>query len=268
MDSHFEYLAEQGIFHGNACPLMGTKLDLLTVGADRQTVQEVWDRICAKGAQLEKMLSGNDPSGELGRFHAGRRLAHSPISEELCHILETALDYRLPTCCLYDVTLGKSGLVDLNTENCTLSLYGATLDFGGFRKGWLLEYCRQELLSAGVGTAFVDFGSSVILGIGKHPYGDAWKVSLTNPFSRIPLSEVSLCDRALSISANGPGFTGRIIDPKTGLPCDRRRLTAVTSPDPVEAKVLSTALMLASDDEVERMKSRFPNATLYCFDLS
>lgn len=267
MDNTFEYIEQNAIFHGSALPLMGTKLDMITVGADRQTAEGVWKNICARGEELDKMLSRNNPEGEVGRFNSGRMLAHSAVSEELCKVLATAMVYRISTFGLYDVALGKMGLVDLGQEQRTLSIYGATLDFGGFRKGWLLDVCRKELADAGVKTAFVDLGNSAILCLGKHPFGDAWTVDLANPYSRTSIVQIPVEDRAISISANGPGFTGRIINPKTGEPCESRRIVAVTSPDPVEAKVLSTALMLANDTEAEILQSRFPDAAFHRYEL-
>lgn len=267
MDNNSEYIEASGIFHGSANPLMGTRMDIITIGTDKQIAEAAWKKICARGEELDKMLSKTNPEGEVGRFNSGRMLAHSTVSRDLCRILSTAMEYRTSTMGLYDVALGKMSLVDLWEEQCTLSLYGAVLDFGGFRKGLLLEACREELLSSGVKDAFVDIGNSAMLCLGKHPCGDSWTVQLTNPFSHTALTDIPVQDQAVSISANGPGFNGRIIHPRSGKAYEGRRLAAVTSPNPLDAKVLSTALMIAEDEEAEMLKARFPDAVFHCYGL-
>ena len=68
-----------------------------------------------------------------------------------------------------------------------------SLDFGGFAKGYALKKIGVLLREAGVGSAFVDFGNSSILGIGRHPYGPCWRVSLPDPATGNALAGPSPC---------------------------------------------------------------------------
>jgi thiamine biosynthesis lipoprotein len=117
------------------------------------------------------------------------------------------------------------------------------------------------LRSKGVSCAFVDFGSSSILGIGKHPYGDSWKVGVVDPYTRLQVREISLNDCSMSTSGNAPSYSGHIRNPRTGEPCGGRKLVTVLSDNPLDAEVLSTVLMIAGDKEREIIMANFPEST-------
>ena len=112
-----------------------------------------------------------------------------------------------------------------------------------------------------VSCAFVDFGSSSILGIGKHPYGDSWKVGVVDPYTKMQVREISLNDCSMSTSGNAPSYSGHIRDPRTGAACQGRKLVTVISDNPLDAEVLSTVLMIAGDEEREQILGNFPEST-------
>ena len=127
-----------------------------------------------------------------------------------------------------------------------------SLDFGGFAKGYALKKIGVLLREAGVGSAFVDFGNSSILGIGRHPYGPCWRVSLPDPATGNALAEFDLVDRALSVSGNTAAHTEHIVNPRTGLRDASRQIVAVVADDPLDAEVVSTAWMIAGEfDKLE-----------------
>ena len=117
------------------------------------------------------------------------------------------------------------------------------------------------LRSKEVTCAFVDFGSSSILGIGRHPYGDSWKVGVVDPYTRMQVREISLNDSSMSTSGNAPSYSGHIRDPRTGEVCQGRKLVTVLSDNPLDAEVLSTVLMIATDEEREIIMTNFPGST-------
>ena len=117
------------------------------------------------------------------------------------------------------------------------------------------------LRSKGITCAFVDFGSSSILGIGKHPYGDSWKVGVLDPYTRLQVREISLNDNSMSTSGNAPTYSGHIRDPRTGAVCQGKKLVTVISENPLDAEVHSNVLMIAGDDEREQILNNFPSST-------
>lgn len=243
MRGSIDYIPKERIFRGGIPHVMGTRLEMLAVGVDSEVVLPLWDSLYDKAVALDRMLNRFDPESEVSLLNVYDSPLECPMSDSLASMVSLAEQYRERTLGLFDVTWmdGK-------------------LDFGGFAKGYFLRRCRDMLLQAGIGCAFVDFGGSSILGIGHHPYGDSWKVSVVNPYSHLPVKEVSLKDIAMSTSGNTPSYSGHICNPRTGEKCSDRRLVCVVSPDPLEAEVLSTVLMMAGPDEAAALQKEFPDA--------
>jgi len=123
------------------------------------------------------------------------------------------------------------------------------------------------LREAGVGSAFVDFGNSSILGIGRHPYGPCWRVSLPDPATGNALAEFDLVDRALSVSGNTAAHTEHIVNPHTGLRDASRQIVAVVADDPLDAEVVSTAWMIAGEPQRRRIACGFDKLEVYAYIL-
>ncbi len=244
--------------------VMGTRLEFLAVGTPDAIVRPVWDAFYAELMELDAMLNRFNGYGEVARLNAAPSQEDVPVSEPLAALLRLAFSYRERTGGLFDVAGGKP--VTLSADN-RLTLGGATLDFGGFAKGYALRLWRDRLRAAGIGCAFTDFGGSSILATGHHPYGDCWKVGVTNPYGGGPVDEWSLRDTSLSTSGNAPSYHGHIVHPRTGLPAEGRRLVSVCAPDPLDAEVLSTALMLAAPSEENALASAFPEAVFRRYSL-
>ena len=253
MNPETEYIDEGRMFHGFVPHVMGTKLDLLAVGVEKAAAQALWAESCAEISALEACLNRFDPRSEVAQFNAAGAKAGVPLSPGVQRLLDLSREFWFRTEGLFDVTRGHG--IAYEEE-------GVTLDFGGIAKGYVLALLRERLTAAGVASAFVNFGNSAILGLGTHPYGDCWMVSLPNPWSGAQVAEFRLRDRALSVSGNMPGYTGHIIDPRTGRANVERKMVAVTGPDPLEAEVLSTAGMLADPGQLLRLRRNFPDCEI------
>ncbi len=226
---------------------MGTGLEFLTAGHDPEKAARLWKTLESEAVRLEKMLSRFDPQSEVSRLNLD---ALFKPGAELAGMIEMAESYRERTL----------GLFDIHPD-------GRTLDFGGFAKGWFLKICGQALQDAGVVNAFVDFGGSAILALGSHPYGDCWKVSLPNPWDGCVLAEMNLRDTALSTSGNSPHYSGHILNPRTGEAISARRVVTVKSRNPLDAEVLSTALMAANPEQRQKIEKAFPEAETEIYEL-
>ena len=262
-----EYYPEGRVFHGLLPSVMGSKLDLMAVGLEKEAADEMWKGIRADCGQVEAVLNGDDPDSEAGRFNAGKMLAHSSVSDILGQAVDMCKDYLEETEGLFDPALGKMRLVDHDEEDGSFSVYGVKLQFGSFARGRALAYCAERLRQAGAGCAFVNMGNHSFLAVGSHPYGESWKVSLTNPFTRMPLEEKSLKDCAMCISCNAPGVLGRLVDPRSGKGVEDRKMAVVTGPDPLESKILATAAMVSSPEEAERLRAAFPGNIIEIYNL-
>ena len=187
MKGEVEYLSQERIFHGSIPHVMGTRLELLAVGVGQESMLKIWNCLYDMVFDLDRRLNRFDPSSEVSYLN----IYDNPLEQDKSVVLEEvtslAREYYGRTGGLFDVT-DRDG----------------KLDFGGFGKGYFLKLCEKILREGGVDCAFVDFGSSSILGIGHHPYGDSWKVGLVNPFTRLTVKEISLNDRSMSTSGNIP----------------------------------------------------------------
>ena len=244
MNSSYEYIEEEKIFHGYIPRVMGTRLEVLTVGVPKEKMIPLWEKLSAKALGLDAMLNRFDPTSEVSILNHSDNPLELEMSEDLSEMVRLADGY-------YDKTNGLFDIVDGEGK----------LDFGGFAKGYFLKKCEEMFRSKGVSCAFVDFGSSSILGIGKHPYGDSWKVGVVDPYTRLQVREISLNDCSMSTSGNAPSYSGHIRNPRTGESCGGRKLVTVLSDNPLDAEVLSTVLMIAGDEERRQILDNFPSST-------
>ena len=248
IDNQTEFSEEGLTFHGSIPLVMGTRLEMLALGTSRDTVVQVWDWLCVESSRLSRMLDRFNPTSELSRLNAsGSFEGASPL---LRMLTDLAASYRERTMGLFDISKG-----------------GGELDFGGFAKGYLLKELKTVLGQAGVDCAFVDFGGSSIMAIGHHPFGDSWKVAVRNPFGSGVLWEVALRDESMSTSGNSPGYSGHILNPRTGIPVNERKVVTVVGDDPLDAEVLSTALMPAGEEIAGTISDNFPNMRIERFIL-
>lgn len=219
---------------------MGTKLDFVTLGTGSGPAQELWDSVLVELRTLESILDRFNPSGEVFRLDASLSAATFRKSRELEKVISLCEDYRIRTGGLFDVRAGGK------------------YDFGGFAKGYFLKKCLEMLRKAGVGDAFVNFGNSTILGLGKNPAGEPWSVDLMDPYSGNPVKRIVLEDAALSTSGNTPGYSGHTIDPRTGLGVSDHRLAVALGSDPLDSEVLSTAAMAGGPGSLPVLREAFP----------
>ena len=246
MRNEFSYSQEGRIACGHIERVMGTRFDMVIPDIAEAAARMIWDSMCEWLQSSDSLLDRFNAESEVARLNAGK--ADSP-SEALSEWIETGEHYRKLT----------EGLFSVRASGC--------LDFGGIAKGVAVRHAKTLLQSRGVLNAYIDFGGSAILGLGHHPYGPEWKVSVRDPFRGGVLMEADLRDLALSTSGNTPGYSGHIINPLSGEKCVSRRLVCVTAADPVEAEVLSTTLMIASDGQKDRLADFFPTAKVSIFEL-
>lgn len=257
---NFRYYESLSMAHGSLMNIMGTRFDFLTTDKNLSDSNVIWNRIVLELKRLNEMLNRYDIRSEISSINSKAFYEPVQVSQEMWSILKSCQNYHILTLGLFDITLNDFSKVLFDEEKCSVifSENGISLDFGGYAKGYALAKIKDIIHQVGIKDCFVDFGNSSILGIGHHPYGDAWMVSVENPFNRDEiLAEISLKDLALSVSGNTPTYTGHIIRPDTKKPISERKIVSITSVDPLDAEVLSTVFMVANDSEKERIKENF-----------
>jgi thiamine biosynthesis lipoprotein len=248
------------MFHGSSKNIMGTRFDILIIGQNRLKAREIWDDTVSELQCLDRIFNRFDNTSETSKINREAILAPVHVSPEMWYILQSCRMYHTRTLGLFDITLHNFSTLLMNEDNRSVFFpeKDISLDFGGYAKGYALVKIRDLIRQAGVQHCFIDFGNSSILAIGRHPYGDAWKVSIENPYDRNEiLNEISLKDMALSVSGNTPSYTGHILNPNSGTPVKEHKVVAITSANPLDAEVLSTVCMIANDTEKQRILENF-----------
>lgn len=267
MESGHEYLPQRAVFHGFVPLVMGTKLDLLAVGVEEKAALALWDSMLEDAEALHGMLNRFDPRSEVSRLNSACDSGPVAVSEGLLELIGLCERFRELSGGLFDVTRGSCGEGSIICGGGFVDLRGGSVDFGGVAKGYFLSRCRSLLLSEGVGCSYVDFGGSSILAMGHHPFGDSWKISLTNPFAANGVATFDLVDCALSVSGNQPGYTGHIVNPLTGEQVERKCLCAVLAPDPLAAEVASTAAIAGGRGCIDSLKAGLGVSEISYFSL-
>jgi thiamine biosynthesis lipoprotein len=165
------------------------------------------------------------------------------------------------------VGLGKVEF-DAATNSIRFQRDGMMLDLGSIGKGYALDRAAEILRDGGVENALLHGGTSTILALGTNPETGGWKVAIEDPSAEGEdkvLAVVELSDESLSVSAawgkyfeiDGKRY-GHVIDPRTGWPAENVHLGAVVLESAEGTDALSTAVLLASDDELKTLAQKLP----------
>lgn len=260
IDTGGTYYESSKMFHGSLQNIMGTRFDILIIDQNKLKSQEIWNDMVFELQRLDRIFNRFDSTSETSKINREAILEPVHVSPEMWTILKSCREYNIRTLGLFDITLDDFSKVLLDEREHTVIFLKKemSLDFGGYAKGYALAKIKDLIHQAGVKHCFVDFGNSSILGMGHHPYGDAWKVSIENPYNPDEaLDEISLRDEALSVSGNTPAYTGHIVRPASGETVKERKVVSITSKEPLEAEILSTAFMVATREEKKCLSGNF-----------
>ena len=256
----FAYYEASLMAHGSLLNVMGTRFDIIIIGKNKSESEAVWFKIESELKRLDRLLNRFDPASEVSKINNIVEHQQIRVSEEMWQILNNCKFYHQETFGLFDITLKNFYAIRFHEHNKAVSFSqsGIRIDFGGYGKGYALKRIKGIMEDAAVHQCFVDFGNSSILGVGHHPFGDAWKVSIENPFDAGQTAdEISLRDMVLSVSGNTPSYSGHIVHPKSGSPETGRKSVSVIMNDPLDAEVLSTTFSIATESEKEQLKKSF-----------
>ena len=162
--------------------------------------------------------------------------------------------------------------LELNHNNKTIHFLSpiVELDFGGYGKGLAAEKITAILEKNGIHEALVNFGEDLVLAIGHHPQGKFWEFGIPhayNPDEKVYYFRL----RNETVSSSGSYYEHEekgslkplkhLISPYTGYPIDDIRTLCVESSGPVEAEVLSTALIVSPETVKQDILANFPDSS-------
>ncbi|HBG42066.1 MAG TPA: FAD:protein FMN transferase [Porphyromonadaceae bacterium] len=270
ISSYSHYYESSETFHGSLQGIMGTRFDVVMTGCDELKGQSVWDIIVLELKRLDGMLNRFDPKSELSRLNQQAVGNPVSVSPEMWTVLTGCKRYHALTLGLFDITLKDFSLVSFDEISHSILLPSEkfAFDLGGYAKGYAMEKMKTILRENAIENAFIDFGNSSIVGLGHHPYGDCWKVSIENPFRKEEiLGEVSLINQDISTSGNTPLYSNHIIHPFTGEYSDAKKLVSVVANNSIQAEVLTTTLMIATNEQKEAITPAFDIEKITSYDI-
>ena len=149
------------------------------------------------------------------------------------------------------------------------------IDFNSIAKGYAVDLVGEFLEGKGIETFLIDIGGEV-LGKGRKPNGDCWRVGIEKPAEAADSDReietvIDLCNAALATSGNYRKYyekNGRryshMIDPKTGKSVEHS-LLSVTVRDATtwRADALATAFMVLGVEKSLQLLEKLPDVEAY-----
>jgi len=255
-------------------PAMGTILEITLVAAGEAEARRAVERCFSETARLEMIFTTWREDGELARLNARAGRGPQQASPELVRIVHDALRLSRETDGTFDVTVGpivslwrnaerrnwlpsaaeieaarsRVGAANIRADARRGSIElasGASVDLGGFAKGWTLDRLGELLAREGLGRALLNFGGSSLLALGSPLDAPFWRVAVESG----PM--LALRDRSVSISsAFGQTFQvegaqlAHIVDPRGGWPVRERRRAIVVAEAGAMAEAWSKAFVV------------------------
>jgi len=266
---------------------MGTRLDLVFPGVEADACDALTKDILAELERIEGMLSIYRSDSEISLLNSYACAGSIEVSQELRDILNQVKVLHKETEGYFDITLKpvgdfwkehkgedqsipqsireKVGMERLLIEKEGVRFFnkGVFLDLGGFGKGYAIKKILPIMEGANISSGLLSFGESLIYGLGSHPYGDCWKVSIPYGDQEQPLV-FELKDEALSTSGNTLNNqkkfadSGHIVNPVTLGMATIEGLVSVKAKNPVRAEVFSTALFSSGPEGSKEILKRQP----------
>jgi len=253
---------------------MGTRLDMVFPGMEAESCDALVKHMKAELDRIEGLFSIYRPDSEISLLNSHAHAGTIKLSRELEDLLIRVREYHGETRGYFDIGMkpvqdfwkeswGKANKLPASIgeiagmhhmvfekEGLRFTRKGVCLDLGGIGKGYAIERLLPLMEEARIGCALISFGESLVYGLGSHPYGDSWKVSIASSDLNKPLV-FDLKDEALSSSGNTLNNqkkfadSGHIVNPVTHQMAYKEGLVSVKAKDPVRAEVFSTALFSA-----------------------
>jgi len=260
---------------------MGTRFNLLLPGIENSEGDLLFSSCIQELNRLENMLSCFMPGSDISMINENAFHRPVEINDELIDILTECLKYNEITQGAFDISIGKiidhwngqvktedikklaeaTGTDKILIDHINKTIRFATphikLNLGGYGKGYALQKIQDFLKGKGITSAFISFGESSVSCLGKHPHGDHWPVGIQDFYHKDKsIATIKLLNQSVSTSGSMEG-NNLLIHPREGTPMKEKMLISVKSSSAITAEVLSTAIMLADDNQLEAIHETF-----------
>ncbi|MBI3125621.1 MAG: FAD:protein FMN transferase [Ignavibacteriales bacterium] len=272
------------VYH-NSFFAMGTRLNVVFSNADDELCERLFKMIENEVHRIELKLSYFIPESFVSKINSEAFISPVILDSEMVEILKQCQNYNRLTFGAFDITMRR--LVDFFKQNPEATETDLTscvqyiqlddeeksirftdeqtmIDLGGFGKGYALEKVQRLVNDSPIESTFISFGESSIIAKGKHPSGKAWQVGLNdyiNSGQSVYSFELENC--SVSTSSNyflddlgQLQFKTNVINPITGSIKKEIETISVKNKSPLEAEILSTAMLSLNDEQTAVVKEK------------
>ncbi len=278
--------------------LMGTRVDIVTDGADARLQQAAVQQAFAEMQRLEALLSRYDEASVVRRIGAAAGRQAVAVPPEVMAVLQSAQQLYQASAGAFDPTVGaldgwhfeagqqtvpaaadiaqalrhvdgRALQLDARAGTAYLAQPGMALDLGGIAKLPILQAGLQVLQRAGVNNALVNGGGDVL--VSGSQQGRPWRVGVRDPRRPAQLLGVIELQGQGVVASSGDyerGFVhaGRrlhhVLDPHTGWPTTGVHGVALLARDVAAVNGWGTALMVQGPAAAPAWAAAHPEAQL------
>ncbi len=279
---------------------MGTRCDVVLIHDDVDFAERVYLALQKETSHMEHLLSRFQPGSPVTRFNAMSPGELFSPGETLWSFILQCKNFREITFGAFDITaapliklwkdhpvqegidqyeLGKARSLSgfekfhFDEENKTIHKLteGVELDFGAIGKGLALDHMKKVLIQYKISTAFISFGESSLMALGKHPAGEYWPVGIPHPFNPSEiLHTFKVTDGFVTTSGtlrNSDSARGarriHIVDPRNGMPVVSESMVSVKSASASWGEVLSTSWLILTEAERKNLLKQPEETEVY-----
>lgn len=243
---------------------MHTRIDLLLSGYSEAELRICANKISRELEHLEGIGNYFDSQSELSILN---RTAHNTplaVSADLFQMISLCKRLHTQTEKCFDISIHSkphgigtlnSVVLDKMNSSILFDRKGIQLDLSGFIKGFALDKIKEILLKKNVENALINLGNSSILALGNHPHGEGWKIATAIP--NVKDKSATLYNECFTTSGNETEKRKHIIVPKTGKYLEGLNAVSVVTQSGYEGEALSIALLIASEEQRQKILKRF-----------
>ena len=263
--------------------VLGTSLDVVVTGTNKQDAKLALDAIEAEIAQLDKKLSVWRADSEISALNAKKS---AQVSPELFEVIAACEAWRAKSCGAFDARLGeliamwekaqgihkvdestrvaitselmKPDSVTLDKEQQTVAIQHA-VKFApdAYAKGYIIDRAMLAARSKvpNIEGLLIDIGGDMRVW-GNAPQKDGWSIGVQDAFNHhdlaVPSEVLKLRDHAVAFSGKGyrdVAGQSHLLDPNTGLALQHVEQCVVVGTCAADADALATALTAMSPED-------------------
>jgi thiamine biosynthesis lipoprotein len=159
--------------------------------------------------------------------------------------------------------LSHIGMEHLSVSSEVVALSGAAeITLNGIAQGYITDRIAAVLRDRGWSNVLIDLGEVRALGV--RPDGTPFAILVRDTGRVLPLANAAMAtSSAASLAFSAPLGLAHILHPRTGMTPGHWLSVTVQHPSATVADALSTALFLASRDELNRIARRFPGTLVW-----